>query len=476
MDELRKLNANIRGLVEGLKGSIDKLGGTIGREVKSAFSDEMEETYELFKSGADSALGFGSSVLGFFFKSFQTDKKMLSLTEKQNKIMAASLAIDKQEMRDRRKAIVKKEGSFLDFVMVPLIAAGALLGGFLRKLVLPFEMLWKALAPLKLLGRLPFVGRLIEFVKSAGIWIAEITKLRPLLGKIGELTKLATEALSKMPILGKLFRVLRWGFGKLGVYAQIVFSAFDFIEGYMDTQGDILDKIKGGIKNVIFRFVEFPVQLMGYLWNWIDSTFLGGSKGYQETADKFVAVWKKGLDAVFDFFSVKTFDRAWEGIKEIYASFALEVKSIWDSVAAKTKILFDYLLNIPRVVGDFIEDKTKEVKSWFDNTWLGDKIKKWDLSEFWKPAPVYVPGKSNADYFAQREKEAKQREEENIRLMKEQNEYLKKIAQSNQAMVDQPSALVNQTNVNQNRSEVSELPARGPSSGINAANMVFAGR
>jgi hypothetical protein len=474
MDELKKTNNNLRDLVQGLRTQFDKLAGSIGREVQGAMSDEMSETLELAKGGIGFITGLGTSLAGFFFKSFTTDRKMLSLTEKQNKMMGAMLAIDKREEAQRRGAMIKKEKSWLSILMAPLFLGAALLGAAIKKLTLPFEALWKVLSPLKMLKSLPGVGKLLEVVKGAANWVMEIVKIKPLMVKAGGYLRAAKEAFQSVPMLGKLFRVLRWGFGKLGLYAQVVFSAFDFIEGFMDTKGDILDKIKGGVKNVIFRFFEFPAMLMGYIWNWIDKTFFHSTSGYQETADRFVAVWRNGLDAVFDFFSVKTFDRAWEGVKAVYSEFVNKFMGMWNTITEKSRAIFDLFFDIQRKVSDFIDDKILSLKKWWEESLPGKLFSQWDLSEFSKPAPEYIPGRSNADYFTQRQQAAEAARQEEMRLLKEQNDYLKSIARSNEKMVDQPG-LVNTSIVNNRGGSNAGLvpPVSVPSKGITEVNSAY---
>lgn len=248
-------------------------------------------------------------------------------------------------------------------------------------------------------------------------------------------------------------------------------STWDFIEGFLDTQGDILDKIKGGIKNVIFRFIEFPVQLMGYLWNWIDRTFLGGSRGYQETADKFVAVWKKGLDGVFDFFSVNTFNKAWEGLKQVYSGFMDKMKDIWNGVTEKTKAFFDLFFDIPRKFGEFIDEQRSDFQAWWKNTWIGKRLATRITPEDMREVPKHtILPRKEEDY------QAKWEADKSEGLLESIETTLKKLLFVNEEQLRSADKSIQLQNVvvNNDNSRAAGVfnapPAHGPSELINAVN------
>jgi hypothetical protein len=77
--------------------------------------------------------------------------------------------------------------------------------------------------------------------------------------------------LDKMPILGKLFGALRFGFRVLGWPLQIILSVIDFIRGFVAEERNLADKITAGVKSAVFGFIELPVKLIG----WIIEKILG---------------------------------------------------------------------------------------------------------------------------------------------------------------------------------------------------------
>lgn len=461
---------NFRDIVKELKYSFETTANRISGEVQSTFSNEMADVVELGRSAFEKVTSFSSFIFQSLFKKKKVDQSIIN----QGKVLDSMYKMQKQEHL-AKQGFLKKQGSFWDWILVPLVAAAALLGGFIRKLILPFELLWKSLAPLKVLTKLPLISNLIEWTKSAFLWIAELTKIKPLFSKISGWMKIFGEVLRDMPILGKLFRALRWGFGKLGIYLQIVMSAFDFIEGFMDTQGDILDKIKGGVKNVIFRFFEFPVMLMGYLWNWIDKTLLGGTSSYQETADKFVAAWKTGLDAVFSFFSFETIERAWTGLKDVWLSFKDSMVKLWDDVIVKTKAFFGFLLDIPMQFNQFIQEKKTALTDWWNNTWLGSKfnvMKDQDLREY----------KENRDLdrgSVLDSVEEKMQLDRSNQTFEDILSTLKKLLVVNEEQLKSQDttsmAIANSTTINnqQNGPQLRDIPTQSNSKGINLYNGEF---
>lgn len=197
---------------------------------------------------------------------------------------------EKREMRE-----VAGQGWFGRLVGAISAAAfgiAAVLGGIAGKILLPFTMIinsiksvWALIKETKLLQ---LVSSGIAKIRSWFTFIPnQFAKLFPTVTKvtgkitgffgtisrvfgkaIGTFTRVA-RVVSQLPIIRSIIGGFITGFKKLAWPFQVIFSAIAFIRGFFGTEGDIIDKIKGGLMGVIKEFVALPSKLLGWIADWV---------------------------------------------------------------------------------------------------------------------------------------------------------------------------------------------------------------
>ena len=254
-DELRSINENIKELVTGLKGNLEKVGAKVSSEIGDVMSEEMQMTVDTLKQGWDIAKDSSVKLIDFFkntVKASMWNFKFIRHDRKQTEALE-SIATDTHRMWIMRLLSVqgmKKAGmGLLGVLGAPLLAIAALTGAWAKKLIFPFQV----------------IGKIINWlVPMASIWIKEAKWFKKGMTGFKKFAKVF-RWLGKIPGMKFIFRAMRFGFKKLFWPIQIIMSLIDFISGYMATEGTILEKIQSGIKNVIMKFFEFPIQLLGGL-------------------------------------------------------------------------------------------------------------------------------------------------------------------------------------------------------------------
>ena len=321
-NELTSINQNIKDLVQSMKGHVQKLGSTIGGHVSDVMSEEMKMTTDTMKSGFTFDKNASVKTLAFFGKSFGIDWKSLKVQIGQLKMLQL---LNGQMKREEKTRLGRMKGRAKDFLAailqlfgISLMAIGAVAGAWIGRKILPFTILAKTLQKLIPIGKglkaLVKVGPIAKIIKAFG-WVGKIFKF-----------------FIKFSGLGFILKGISLGFRKLVWPLQIIFSIIDFISGYMDAEGNIMDKIKAGLKNVIMKFIEWPIQMLTKLVNKIMNDALGEDKWKDWDSTQIMKDIGKGLDEFFESFN-KTFkdmytnlldliriinDPSWENIKYIW--------------------------------------------------------------------------------------------------------------------------------------------------------------
>ena len=321
-NELPAISQQIKDLVSSMKGHVQKLGSTIGGHMSDIMSDEMKMVNDTVKQGFTFTKDATLKTLAFFGKSFGMEWKNLKVQISQLKMLKL---ITGQMERTEKSRLARFKGRSKDFLVallellgLSLVAVGAAAGAILGKFLLPFTLLAKTLKKLlpisKALKALAKTGPIARLIKSFG-WLGRIFTF-----------------FGKLWGIRHILRGLKFGFAKLVWPLQIIMSAIDFVKGFMATEGTILDKIKGGLKNVVMKFIEWPVEMLTKIINKIMKDALGDENWKNLDSTE---IMKKIGKAINDFFTDmdKTFkdmynnlvdliriinDPSWDNLKTVW--------------------------------------------------------------------------------------------------------------------------------------------------------------
>jgi len=312
VDELKNISTGIKDLVKTTKDEFNKLAGKIGGEIDSIMSDEIKMVTGHLKSGFDSFKNGASKMVSLLGGGFEDGKYValrgLGLQKKETLTSVKSLKLDthmakhilgyqKDDSKKNKEQLglmkkmsrwqkviafwakwqgiksrmswkrVAKGGIAALFALlaIPLIALGAIIASQVALITRPFVIIGKFIANLFIESKkLTRWGRMFKVMLGGRGAFSGFFK------GLNKLVKF----FMKMPLIGPLLKGLKFGFNKLFWPLQIILSTIDFVKGFMNTQGTIYEKIKGGIENVIVKFLEFPAQLLGSMWEWFQVNFL----------------------------------------------------------------------------------------------------------------------------------------------------------------------------------------------------------
>ena len=162
--------------------------------------------------------------------------------------------------------------------------------------------------------------------------------------------------------ISKMFgSIIRW-LGPIGIAIGVIMSAVDFIKGFVQTQGDMFDKLTGGIKSAIMGLFTIPLKFIG----WIGDKILGifGVEIEGGFGKKLVDGFGWYMDKILDI-TMFIPRMIWKGVKTIWNS----IKWIGEVIDGIAKILFlpfKYLWkSVSKTVGIL----------WSGIKWVGDIIK-----------------------------------------------------------------------------------------------------
>ena len=337
------------------------------------------------------------------------DKNLAKMMKEQNKTAKEELKISKREARRKRGLFkISKKSWLIDLlgilIGVPLAIIAAGIGVALAFIVKPFIIMYKMFKATKILWLLGKIGKGLKFLLGGLFKLLFSPTMARLIGKI---PKIGTFF---MKLLGPLFRLATWGkqsgigrmvgkvggffrwigkafgaigkifkfvkglpfIGRLAMFAgrgflagfskifwpiQIIISLIDFVKGFMKTEGTILDKIQGGIKNIVVKFFEWPLQLLGKIWEWIQVKILGKDpEDIKEgaAAAKMIEMLGKGVDFIFKGWKL-IFGGIWTVVEPIW-NWMKESLANWDFEETKKALLegFQKIINLPKLIKDKI--------------------------------------------------------------------------------------------------------------------------
>lgn len=183
----------------------------------------------------------------------------------------------KNRMTGDKKGIFDQIKEFLtNSAMIIGVVIGATLGLIWNKLKAPFELIKGGLSMFGGLfegeGVLARVGGffkgLIAVFKESNLIGAGLEMVSGGFSKVGKLVSWFVDIFKALPFIDTLIGGMKLGFGwaeKLFWPLQIIMSLIDFIKGFMSSDGDIIDKIKGGLKQVFKGLVEPFIWLANFI-------------------------------------------------------------------------------------------------------------------------------------------------------------------------------------------------------------------
>jgi|GEM_PF-5493680 len=335
----------IKTLVENLSGTLKGLAGDVSGKFQEILSDELQYGLDIAKTGWARMTGFISPITKPFTQLIKHWILQVPMFKRMTGWIGDLAGIEKMRRKEElAQRGIKAKGwlaELLDLLFLPLALILGMIGAVVRKILLPFEIVfklwkaflltpgkwawakialfkkmfesvWHAIIGQKNIGQLSLAiewyyrkfMKTIRHNKAINFLFIVIEKVFKTIGwiagwigkTIGGTFKMIMAAgkklvdifnwFSKIPGLGILFRALKVGFKFLGWPLQILLSAIDFIKGFVKTEGNFLEKLKGGLTSMITKFLEFPVRLLAGVYDWIMEQLGLRKKGDPGSGDK----------------------------------------------------------------------------------------------------------------------------------------------------------------------------------------------
>jgi hypothetical protein len=367
-------------LTEQAQKSVQAVSGHV-KEVLGPFGEAADFLKETAGNVGNFFKGIGQD-LGLLAGGQSVEDKQLDESEKQTGVLESildSLVADKKA--EFVEGLGKKEkktawGMILGIFGAIAFAIGAALGGVVRSIVLPFEVLYKGLR-FVFGGIIKKIGDVFGGIFRFFMTIARQKKLTELAKKgdkvidffkgigrfFGRFKKIFTAFKPVTAIFKKFAAGFARGFKILGWPLTILMGVIDFIKGFMATEGDILAKIQGGVTASIQGFFELPAKIFG----WVIDKILGifGTEIEGGAASKILSGINWLVEQIFKFIR-NPFDILMAGVKGISDWF----QDLWNG-------LMDGLISMARKV-DFIPGVKGLIKGAealkFDKAGAGDEV------------------------------------------------------------------------------------------------------
>jgi hypothetical protein len=468
-----------------------RLGASIWRNTQKFLIDNVRKLWGALTGHIQEVLGELGGVLSFVKDTFMSAFNFVKDTfmgmfakvpphdRKRNKLLQAIVGYLRRD--EKRDLLQKEDGSRRSILGMLALLAAAAIGAIIGKFLLPFKTVFGGLMKAMKVG---------PILKTVGTFF---TKKFPIIGKLfgkeglggffaktGPIGKFFAFVTTKVPFFSSIFKFLKFGFTKLAWPLQIIMSVIDFIKGFQGTEGNLADKVIGGIKNALFKFLELPVKLvgwvvekvlglfgvevdgvagkiMGFLKSWWDTIFsllrpiIGFIEGFFTTEGNIIDKFKGGLAGLFngigDMIAAieKFFLPIVEPMKKVFASF-------FDSIGGLLETIKEFAGKIGKIVTSIIdffrgdeEEKPKDINGnpYPDNIQTAKQRLGWDNLQRRKaarqtqaPESAGVTAMANAQ--AKKNSEAQQKQTDEIKKSlddntKKQIDENKKIAEKSDA-------------------------------------------
>jgi hypothetical protein len=351
----------VKYLRDGFSKLWSKLTSTI-TEMLGPLAEYFQMAKDMIK-GAFGFLGSLAKPLLGIFKKGKSDpaEKTAEETKKGNSWLRKILSFMKGEEKREKAASLKERLSMKiprtkgDWVALLLkilggavVGLGMAIGGVVRSITLPFEVLWSFLGGFKFLKKIPILGTLFKWL---GVIATKVSSLLMKIPFIGKIFSFITSSLAKKGILGKLLSGILRGFKFLGWPLAIIMGLIDFIKGFTQTEGTLWDKIKGGLKAALWGFFELPITILGWMGDKV-LEYLGIEMNFGEWVvglvtglkDKILGAFNQIKDSIYGAF-------AWIGTLFSLAGDG-QFGKIYDEIKKKIKGFFDFIVDIIKGVID----------------------------------------------------------------------------------------------------------------------------
>jgi len=339
------------------------------------------------------------------------------------------------------------------------MAAAFLLGGLIKKILIPFQLLWTALKGIgiglgitKLFA--PFKG--LSLVKL----IPGVEGLLSFFSGIGKFFK-------SLPLVGRLSGIFRLGMKFLGWPLFILTSLWDGVSAWRKTEGSFWEKSKAAIKAILIGWLEVPALLLGNLYHQIDPT---------KTSEEHEGEIKKSINNFMDGL-FKFIDNQIKGIHKTFENLVADEKSPEELAQMKKDLgtMSTWLSDFDKWVNNLAPIKAMQSTKWTDlNTsllsfekWVGDisfdifgtvsdNVKKWwavlsglplRFSDFlsdkisavkrWTTDTFGITKEFQPELGGPSRPSTKQDIDESVKVWKEMNRNLERIAKSNEDLLKQ---------------------------------------
>lgn len=338
------------GMAKGIGSAIGNIAKGITSHLRNFFSaikshflglfGEESEWFDILGGIKDAVTGFfGWFIRGFMF----LFRKTPSWARKMIGILSGmyALQIKQMKMDFLEDSGVKKKMGIWGILGMILFAVAAGIGAWLHRKLLVLNTLWEGFKVTKLFRY--FKYRFMDF------WM-----------KLDDFAKW----LQKLPIIGRVLKGLKFGLKWLGWPLTILLSIIDFIKAWKAETGDWQDKLFAGLKAVFHGILDFPLEILGWVWDKLMGLFGIESTG---TGDKL----KKWFDDIMGFM----FEWGPIGIiTDIIKGFTDEggFKAAFQDKADKLQNVFLTIMDfVGGVWNSFLDWVSQKVQ---DIPWVGDDL------------------------------------------------------------------------------------------------------
>jgi hypothetical protein len=401
---IKIVSTSVKEAVDKITGTMKGLAQDVGGKFREVMSEELQEIHDLAKQLYGRLVGVLSPIFKplqqlfkGWFKQFASGAILLKYVKR---LLHIEEIRRKEEIAQKG---IKGKGFLMALLEMLAIPVGIILmavAGMLRRILWPLEMAWKFIRLLSIITtKIPLIGPLLLKIKKGivGLYETFILKLLyffdrfPILGKIGDKIGKIVGWFKKaegMPFFGKALKMMKFGFKIFGWPFQLILSAIDFIKGFRETKGNLLDKIKGGLKNAIMKFVEFPLEILGAGIDWVLRLF-----GIEDAkAGAKMKQWmSKSVDFLFTLFGTPI-----NAIINFVKAMVSEDGTLFQKTLAGIDAAFKTLFDLP-VRGfikllSFVGFDEESMKEWWKNFSLTDTISSIinAVSDFFLGVQAYV--------------------------------------------------------------------------------------
>jgi len=366
-----------------LRGDMRQMAGTIGGEVSEVMGPELSKMTESVSS-------MGKNVVTSIFSSDASEEETKSDKTRNSLLENMVNYFKREEKRLAREMPGKKMGLGMKAIMAIVIAFGLLVGGLIRTITLPFEMLYKVVKSVVVFFRplltyikeMKFIkgifgkgGLIAEWAIKFGNRFVKTTKfISGIFGKEGliaaRFVKIFTWFKEAKGLLGIFFRSIQTGFKILGWPLTMLLGLIDFVRGFMSTEGSIVEKIKGGLLAAIKGFFD-PII---WVFDWV-----GKKLGIGEIGTKIYKSVTMVMGYITDFlmWPVNFVMNFIEGYKKegFMGGISNAFNSLWQSFADLAGTILNYFQTIPTKIfswiGKIFGFDTEAIEITFDfKSWL----------------------------------------------------------------------------------------------------------